>query len=127
MPTSQVRIVTARSTRFLAQFCKHAAAMDGPRGHRFRPHGGSPAARGEVTVHAKWSDTDGTVTLTPCGTIVLHASDEALTIRIDASDHTGLQRIQDIVTADLDRFGRQELVVQWCPVDTADMGHGSSR
>lgn len=128
MSISEARIETEQPSRFLVQFCKHANSMGSPRTrHRFRPHasksgsGHDAMARGDLRVRAEWSDTDGTVTFDPWGSCVLHADGNALTIRVEATAADELQRIQDIVANDLDRFGRHSLTVQWQPV-VSDQG-----
>ncbi|MEU8174972.1 DUF2218 domain-containing protein [Microbispora hainanensis] len=113
MPILNARIPTERAGRYLAQFCKHAAAMGGG-GHTARLHPHGPAARREVQVTAEWSDTSGTVTFTPWGECTLTAEADVLTVRIDAPDEEGLDRIRDVVTRDFERFSRREpLVVTW--------------
>jgi hypothetical protein len=113
MVTAETRIDTDRPERYLAQICKHAAAMGGP-GHRGRMHKGGHSQREELDVNAEWSDAHGTVTFTPGGTCTLTADGTVLTLRIEATDEESLRRIQEILTRDLDRFGRRDrLVVDW--------------
>ncbi|GAB3131043.1 DUF2218 domain-containing protein [Microbispora hainanensis] len=113
MPILNARFQTERAGRYLAQFCKHAAAMGGG-GHTARLHPHGPAARREVRVTAEWSDTSGTVTFTPWGECTLTADTGVLVVRIDAPDEEGLDRIRDIVTRDFERFSRREsLTVAW--------------
>jgi hypothetical protein len=113
MPTAEARIETDRPERYLAQICQHAAAM-GDGDHQARMHGGDHPQREELGVHAEWSETRGAVTFTPGGTCSLTADESALTLRIEATDEDSLQRIRDILTRDLDRFGRRDgLVVSW--------------
>ena len=112
MPTLTADIATDRADRFLRQFCQHAAAMGGERGHTARMNHGGP--RPDVTVTAEWTDTQGEVTFAPWGTCTLTASPTALTIRIDATDEPALERIRDIITRDFDRFSsRNPLRVDW--------------
>ncbi|MFI7040859.1 DUF2218 domain-containing protein [Microbispora rosea] len=119
MPILHARIQTERAGRYLAQFCKHAAAMGG--GHAARLHQHGPAARREVRVTAEWSDTSGTVTFTPWGACTLTADAGTLTVRVDASDEEGLARIRDVVTRDFERFSRREpLTVTWQRQETPD-------
>lgn len=115
MLTTEAQIDTERPSRYLVQFCKHAASMgDGGHGHRPRVHLGGPLARGDVQVQAEWSDTHGTVTFTPWGQCTLQADADTLTVRIDATDEDNLQQIQDIITRDFDRFSRRDpLTVNW--------------
>ncbi|GAM48964.1 hypothetical protein NSK11_contig00097-0020 [Nocardia seriolae] len=130
MPSSEARISTDRPARYLAQFCKHAAAMadtmNGARAHRFRPHGGTGehepahqvAARGELTVRAASEGNDGTVEFTPWGRAALHADATTLTIRIDATGQDELRRIQELITDDLNRFTRRQLDIDWLRIDS---------
>jgi len=113
MLTAEAFIETDRPERYLAQICKHAAAM-GSGGHRARMHGGGHPDRENLAVHAEWLDTQGTVRFTPGGTCTLTADGTVLTLRIEAIGEESLRRIQEILTRDLDRFGRRDrLVVNW--------------
>lgn len=112
MITAEAHIETDRPERYLAQICKHAAAMGGG-GHRARMHGGHPE-QDELEVDAEWSGARGTVTFAPAGTCALRADGTVLTLRVEATDDAGLRRIQEILSRDLDRFGRRDdLVVVW--------------
>ncbi|MDT4937040.1 MAG: uncharacterized protein QOG80_711 [Pseudonocardiales bacterium] len=112
MQTAVAHIATARATRYLVQFCEHARAMGGGHGGA-RMHLGAAAHR-DVQVHAEWSDTRGVITFTPWGQCTLTAAADALTLRIEATDEEGLGKIQDVITRDLDRFGRRDrLTVAW--------------
>jgi hypothetical protein len=114
MLTMEARIETDRPGRYLRQLCKHAASMGGARGHGARVHLRRMLARDEVQVHAEWSDTHGVVTFDPWGLCTIQAVANALTLRIEAADEESLLRIQDIVTRNLDRFGRRDrLTVEW--------------
>jgi hypothetical protein len=111
--TAEARIDTDRPQRYLAQICKHAAAMGGG-GHRARMHLGDHPDRQQPEVHAEWTDTQGSLTFTHGGTCAITADNNTLTLRIEATDEENLRRIQDILTRDLDRFGRRDrLVVDW--------------
>ena len=103
MLTSEATVDTDRAGRYLEQLCRHAAAM-GTGGHR---HGGPAVA-------AERSADRGVLTLEPWGRCVLHAGAAALTLRVEAADADGLRAIQDIVTRDLERFGRRDgVAVRW--------------
>jgi hypothetical protein len=118
MPILQAQIQTERASRYLVQFCKHAAAM-GSGGHSPRMHLQGMMARREVQVAADWSDTSGTVTFTPWGRCTLGADASTLTLRIDAADQDGLTQIRDIITRDLLRFSnRDRLTVTWQQSET---------
>jgi hypothetical protein len=114
MLTAEARIDTERPSRYLVQLCKHAAAMGATQGHGPRVHLRGLLTRREVQVHAEWTDTHGTVTFTPWGRCTLTADATTLTVRIDAADEDDVCRIQDVITRNLNRFGRRErLTVQW--------------
>ena len=113
MPILHAQVQTERASRYLVQFCKHAAAMGGG-GHSPRMHLHAPMARREVQVTAEWSDTSGTVTFTPWGQCTLTADAGTLTLRIDAADEDGLAQIRDVLDRDLQRFSRRDpLAVTW--------------
>ena len=118
MLTCETRIETDRPGRYLVQLCRHAAAMGKTRGgHWPRKHAdGAEPARGEPHVHAEHTDTRGVITIAPWGQVTLEATADALVLRVDAADQPTLQRIQDVLTRDLDRFGRRDrLTVTWTP------------
>ena len=113
MPVLEAQIETERASRYLVQFCKHAAAM-GSGGHSPRMHLHGTVARREVQVAAEWSDTSGTVTFTPWGLCTLAVDDGVLTVRIDTADEDGLAQIRDVVTRDFARFSQRDpLAVTW--------------
>jgi hypothetical protein len=116
MLTAEAFIETERASRYLHQFCKHAAAMPGARGHRVRAHDGDDTlGRGEVRLHVDASDDQGIITFDPWGRAILRAEDgNTLTVRVEATDEQNLHRIQDIITRDIERFGRRDqLTVTW--------------
>ncbi|WP_433187647.1 DUF2218 domain-containing protein [Actinoallomurus sp. CA-150999] len=122
MLTSEITLQIDRPSRYLVQLCRHAAAMGKTRGgHRPRPHAtGAALARGDLRVHAEHSDTHGVITIAPWGQATLDATDDTLTLRVDATDQDALQRIQDIVTRDLERFGRRDqIALTWPPPTTS--------
>ena len=119
MPILHARIETDRASRYLVQFCKHAAAM-GNGGHTPRMHLHATMARRDVQVTAAWTDTAGTVTFTPWGQCTLAADVGSLVLRIDAADEDGLARIRDVIDRDLERFSRREpMTVTWLPSDAS--------
>jgi hypothetical protein len=118
MLTAEAHVGTARASRYLIQFCKHADAMTGHGGHGM--HLGEMLARRDVRVHAEWSDTHGVVTFSPWGRCTITADEATLTFRVEANDEEKLQQIQDIITRDLDRFARRDgLTVTWQPASPA--------
>ena len=52
MRIAEARIDTDRPSRYLVQFCKHAAAMGSGRGHQLRAHAEGVSATGRVTIRA---------------------------------------------------------------------------
>jgi hypothetical protein len=116
----EAHIETEQSSRYLVRLCTHAASMGRAQGHGPRVHVNEANSRGEVDVQAKCSDTRGTVTFSPWGRCEIAATTSALVLRIEASDEEYLQRIQDIVTSDLDRFsGSEKLAIRWRRTDAA--------
>ena len=115
MLTAQAQVKTHRSSRYLVQLCRHAAAMGDIDGDRPRTHGGSAAPAGhEVQLQAEWSDTHGTVSFAPRGRCTLQASEDTLTLRVEATDEGTLRRLQEVLTRNLERFGRRDrLTVAW--------------
>lgn len=107
MPIAESRIETPHAGRFLVRLCQHAKKLGGRLKH-FHPG----TARPDV-LSVEWTDTDGTLTLS-WGTCTLHAEGDALTVRVEAAGEDDLKRVQDIIAADLGRFGRrEELTVTW--------------
>ncbi|MFD2768215.1 DUF2218 domain-containing protein [Micromonospora eburnea] len=118
MPILIAEVRTARARRYLAQFCKHAAAM-GRGSHTPRMHLHTETVRQDVQVAAEWSETSGTITFTPWGQATLTADSTTLTLRIDSADEDGLAQIRDIITRNLERFSRRDpLSVTWQRLDT---------
>lgn len=118
MLTAHARVETGRASRYLTQFCKHAAAMGGGRGHGPIGHLRGMLAGREVAVHAEWTTTRGVVRLEPWGTCTLTADSTGLDLAVEADDEDSIQRIQDVVTRDIERFGKREgLAVTWSDHD----------
>ena len=125
MPSAQTHIRTGNAAAYLTRLCGHLAKLaparrllpaHGPRLHA----GGQPPA----VLHAEHTSDTGTITLT-WGQLSLHAAPEELTIRADAGSQEDLQRIQDMTTSRLLKFGRREhLDIQWTPINgTASQPH----
>lgn len=109
MPVAEAHIVTSRAERFLAQLCRHAEAMGGKAAHL---HGGNGQARPEV-VKVEYGENEGKITFSG-GDCTLRSTSDTLAVRIEADDVDRLTRLQDILTADLERFGRRDdLEVSW--------------
>jgi hypothetical protein len=127
MPALEARIETARAGRYLAQLCKHAAAMGSARGHRLRAHPGgqADAPPAGVQPHAEWSGTGGVISFGPAGRCTVRAGENMLTVRAEAATDQDLRWIQQVITRDLGRFGRRDnLTVTWAgcedPADGPD-------
>jgi hypothetical protein len=115
MPASQATIQTGNPGRYLTQLCQHASKMGKSRLHRPRSHagGGEPP---EIQ-HAEWSAADGTVTLN-WGQWTVRAAPGALMLRAEAGSEENLQRIQELITARLEKIGRRDhLAVNWQPAE----------
>ena len=113
MPSVEARIATDRPSRYLRQFCTHAATIgDGHRAtNRHMRHAREPRA---VGVQAEWSDSRGVVTFTASDRCTLTAGTGVLIVRIDAADADSLRSIQRLVSDDFARFGRRDgLDVNW--------------
>jgi hypothetical protein len=124
MLIAEARITTERPSRYLAQFCRHAAALGSGR-HGPWMHPGNELARGEVQVHADWTDTHATLTFNPWGRCTITAETNTLMFRAQATNGDDLERIQDVISRDLERFGRRaHLTMTWHrPVEQATPGH----
>jgi hypothetical protein len=109
MLTNEARIQTEDPSRYLVQLCRHA---DSIRHKLLQLHPGKPQERPEVK-HVEWSDTAGTLTLN-WGRCIMQAGPDTLTVRAEATNEQELQQIQDLVTRNLERFGRRDrLTVNW--------------
>jgi hypothetical protein len=104
VPAAEASVETTDASRYLVQFCTHATKI----GAHFRSGHTRPDVLG-----VELSDTHGTLELS-WGRCVLDADQDALTVRVEADTEEHLRGIQDIVTADLERFGhRDDLTVRW--------------
>jgi len=118
VPTAEATLPTPNARRYVTQLGKHATAMAGGPGHQMRRHDGNPLAGGEVTLHVAQSADRTTLTFDPWGRCTVHAELDRIALRIDAADEQNLQRIQQIITRDIERFGRREhLSVAWRNLD----------
>ena len=111
MLTAEAVVQTEHPERYLARFGAHAAKMRQHLGSRLRAHGSGQAP--PEMQHAEWSATRGTARLN-WGEWTMQATPGALTLRAEAADQASLQRIQDMLTTRLEKFGRREhLIVTW--------------
>jgi hypothetical protein len=124
MPTAEATIDTPRAARYIAQFAKHAGAMAGTPGRRMRMHGGNPLVSGEVNLHVECAADQVVVTFDPWGRATLRARDDRLTVRAEATDQQNLHRIQEILTRNIERFGRRDhLTLTWPGTDPEPTAH----
>jgi hypothetical protein len=123
MPSAEARIQTEQPSRYLVQLCRHADSINHKDHHL---HAGEAQARPEV-LHVEWSDTDGILGLS-WGQCTMRAGPDTLTLRVEAPDEESLRGIQDLITADLERFARRDhLTVDWLlqgapPVQAGEAG-----
>jgi hypothetical protein len=114
MLTAEAAVDTEHPSRYLVQLCTHASKMGGDAPHpphRLRSHAGGDEP--PLMRHAEWTDTDGIVSLS-WGRWIMHATPGTLTLRAEADSEEDLRRIQDLVTARLEQFGRRDhLTVNW--------------
>jgi len=123
MLTAEADIQTEHAARYLERVCGHAGKM-GAAGHRLG-HRQPSHARGDgppEVRHVEYSGTEGTVSLN-CGQWTMRALPGLLAVRAEAADEQSLRRIQDLLTARLQKFGRREhLTVNWRPPEAAAAG-----
>jgi hypothetical protein len=120
MLTAEADIQTEHAARYLARLCGHASKM-GAAGHRLghrRPAHAGGDGPPEVRQVA-CSGTEGTVSLN-WGQWTMRAFPGRLAVRAEAADEPRLRRIQELLTARLQKFGRREhLTVTWRRPGTA--------
>lgn len=125
MQSAEAVIETEQASRYLEQLCRHAQEMGthlGRLGHlrRAMDHVGS---RPELQ-HVEWTETSGTIVLN-WGQCIMQASPGVLRARAEATDEENLRRIQDLVTARLETFGRRSsLRVVWRPLPSLGVAPG---
>lgn len=74
----------------------------------------------------EWSDTHGTLNL-GWGRCAIQADPGALTVHVEAASEENLQRVQGLITRNLERFGRREhLKVTWQQPDTTTTPAGET-
>jgi hypothetical protein len=122
MPRAETRIATDHPSRYLVHLCQHATKFN----HKLRHlHGRAGQERPEI-LDVTWTDTTGTLRLN-WGTCTLHVEDNTLTVHAEAADEANLKRVQDIITADLERFGRRDhLKVNWTRPDALQLHPGEA-
>ena len=107
MLTAEADIRTEHPGRYLARLCGHAGKM-GTAGHRLghRRPSHAPGDAPPAVRRVECSGTGGTVSL-DWGQWTMRALPGRLAIRAEAADEASLRRIQDLVTARLQTFGRR--------------------
>jgi hypothetical protein len=107
MLTAEVRVQTDHPGRYLVQLGRHAQQA-----HRLR-HDRDDTQPPPRVEHVEWSETSGVVDFGR-GRCTMQASENLLTLRAEAADEESLQLVQDLVTRDIERFGRRDhLQVSW--------------
>ena len=112
MLTAIARVPTEHPGRYLAQLCRHAQQVGRLR-HRPPSHGAGDTQPPPEVKHVERSDTRGIIDF-GWGRCTMQADGNMLTLRAEAADEQNLQLTQDIVTRDIERFGRRDhLNVTW--------------
>lgn len=110
MPIAEARVRTQNPSRHLVHLCQHAKKLDHSGLRRLHGHAGRAAP---AVLGVEWTASAGTLRLT-LGTCILHAEGDTLTVRAEADDEASLKRLQELITADLERFGRRDgVTVSW--------------
>jgi hypothetical protein len=111
MLAAESQVKTEDPGRYLTQLCRHAQQVHRLR-HRPRNHGGDGQPPPKVQ-HVECSETSGTIRF-GWGQCTMQASPGTLSLRAEAADEESLQRVQDIIARDIERFGkRNQLTVSW--------------
>ena len=110
MLAAEAQVKTEDPSRYLVQLCRHAQQVHRMR-HRPRNHGGN--GQPPKVEHVEWSETSGMINF-GWGQCTMQATPGTLTLRAEAGDRVSLQRVQDIIARDIERFGkRNHLTVSW--------------
>jgi hypothetical protein len=111
MLTAEAQVKTQDPGRYLTQLCHHAQQVHRMR-HQPRNHGGDRQPPPKVQ-QVECSETSGVISF-GWGQCIMQATPGTLTLRAEAEDEGSLQRVQDIVARDIERFGkRHRLTVAW--------------
>jgi hypothetical protein len=111
MPTAEAHIPTERASRYLVQFCRHLGQMSRMRHEPPARHGDGETP--PTVQHVDYSDTCGVIRFDE-GQFTLQATSDILSLRIDADNEDTLQRLQNGITARLEKIGRRDqLTVTW--------------
>ncbi|MGW5202945.1 DUF2218 domain-containing protein [Streptomyces spiralis] len=111
MPTAEAHVPTERSSRYLVQFCRHLGQMSRMRHQPPARHEGGDMP--PTVQDVDYSDTWGVIRFDG-GQFTLRATSDTLRLRVDADDKDTLQRLQNGITARLEKIGRRDrLTVTW--------------
>jgi hypothetical protein len=111
MLTAEAHIQTEHASRYLVQLCRHAQQAHRLR-HLPRSHNGGGQQPPKVQ-HVEWSQTHGIISF-GWGQCTMQTSPGTLILRAEAADEENLRRVQEIVAADIARFGKRDhLTVTW--------------
>ena len=111
MLAAEAQVTTEDPGRYLTQLCHHAQQVHRLR-HQPRDHGGDGQPPPKVQ-QVECSETSGMISF-GWGQCTMRATPGTLTLRAEAGDRESLQRVQDIIARDIERFGkRNQLTVSW--------------
>jgi hypothetical protein len=119
VPTAHATVTTTRPSRYLSQLCRHIDHLSRHPNHRpHRQQGDAEHTPPTAQAQATWTETVGAIDL-GCGRCTLTANDDALVLHTEARHDADLHRLQALLTARLEHFGRRDhLTVSWQPVPT---------
>lgn len=126
MPTAEAHVSTERASRYLVQLCRHLGQMSGVRHQPPARHGGGGMP--PTVQDVDYSDAAGVIRFAE-GRLTLQATPDTLNLRIDAGGQDTLQRLQDGITARLEKIGRRDhLMVTWqrCQTPPDPPGEGDA-
>jgi len=117
VPTAHATVATTRPSRYLSQLCRHVDQLSRrPHLRRGDPAHNPPAADACVN----WTDTAGAIDL-GWGRCTLTTDDAGLVLHAEAADAADLHRLQGLLSARLEQFGRRDqLTVTWQPTATPE-------
>ena len=125
MLAAESQVKTEDPGRYLTQLCRHAQQVHRLR-HRPRNHGGDGQPPPKVH-RVDCSETSGTISF-GWGQCTMQVTPGTLTLRAEASDEESLQRVQDIIARDIERFGkRNQLTVRWQRTPAPSIQPGQDR
>ena len=112
MLAAEAEVPTGQPERYLTQFCRHARQAHRLPHARGR-HGDRGAAPPLQVASAEAAGSRGVVDF-GSGRCTLQAREQTLLLRAEAGGEPELRAIQELLTRNLERFGRREgLRVRW--------------